>query len=306
MNHRIQMTPRNQPGRFFSVLAVLLVMGPAIFGVACGDDEDSSTGNDDEAQENQNDDNDNNDANGDDDNDEYGDPPEDPDELCEAACARIYDDEDDGGCDTLFTNEDGGAVIENTCVSWCLDDQKFRGGEWCVVTEAECTENPREMIEECLPDDYHPEPCADLGIWEFEWIEREDDALELLNDKRSEGAECGGEEYPAVDPVEVDEFLRCAARLHSDEMRQTQNLSAENEAGENTQQRIENVGFEAESTAGVVNHGGFSGQHIIGTWFGEDSDHCDTVMGADFTHVGIGNTEGGNTWWTLKMAESAQ
>ncbi len=273
------------------LLFCLFYIGAAI---GCGDDEEGANGNGEAESQDEKDDDDD-----DDDDDGPGEPPEDPQELCEVACARIYDDEEDGGCDTLFTDEGGGAVLESTCVSWCLEDDKFRGGQWCVVTEAECADDPREMIEECFPDDYHPAPCSDLGLWEFEWMEREAEAVQLLNERRTEGAECGGEQYSAVGEVEMDELLRCGARLHSAEMSETGTLSATNEAGENTADRIENVGFEAGTTGGVVNHGDYPAVHIVGSWFGEDSDHCDTVMNAEFTHVGVGNVDG---WWTLKLA----
>lgn len=285
--------------RVISMIAIVLL---ALTVPACGDDDSEGNGN----QNNDDKTNQNNNDNDNDNNNEYGDPPDDPEELCEAACAAIYDDEDDGGCDTLFTDEDGGAVIEQTCVDWCLEDDKFRGGQWCVVTQAECSDDPRDMIEECFPDDYHPEPCSELGIWELEWIERERQAVQLLNERRTDGAQCGGESYPAVDALAKDELLECAARMHSDEMAETGQLDTVNEAGENTADRIEEVGFEANATDGLVNHGALTADHVVGRWFDDDSDHCDTVMAENFDHVGIGSVEGANVWWTLKLAEAGQ
>ena len=273
--------------RLTSLFCCLLLTG----AMACGD-EDSGSDND-----NQND-NQQNEQQNDNQEDPVEEPPDDPQELCEAACGAIYGDE---GCDDFFVYEDnGGAMPESVCVERCVDDEMFRGGEWCVATEAECTDDPADMIEACFPDDYHHPNCSHLGFWPLDWERMEFLAVELVNEHRRDGLECDGSQLGPVDEVEMHDALLCAARLHSIDMVEEEFFSSTNpETGKNTADRIADSGYNAADAGGIVTSGQLTAEQLVQGW-AADSDHCSTIMGADFEHIGIGRYE--YERWTLKMA----
>ncbi len=266
--------------RLFIACSVVLLLA-----TACGDDDAEGENNENNEAENTNQE------------EPVEEPPEDPEELCEAACGAIYDED---GCDDFFVYEEGGAMPETECVDRCLNDNKFRGGEWCVATEAECTDDPYDMIEPCLPDDYHHPHCSDLGLWPREWEEMEERAVELVNEHRTDGLECDGEQLDSVDPVEMDDALRCAARLHSKDMVDSEYFSTTNpETGENTSDRIEAAGYAAGKVSGVVTSGELTAEQLVQGW-ATDSERCQTIMDEEFEHIGIGRYEFER--WTLKLA----
>ena len=224
--------------------------------------------------------------------------PEDPAERCEAACHAIYE-----GCGDMFVYDDadgGGAMVEATCVERCLEEDKFRGGEWCVATEAECESPPEKMIDACLPDDYHPPACSHLGAWSRTYVELEEQAVALINEHRTQGAQCGDVEFQPTQEVVMDERLRCAARLHSADMVERGFFGTTDPDGVGTAERIADAGFEATRSDGIVTSGQQSAEQLVGAWIA-DVEHCETIMGPDFDFIGIGRYE--LEQWTLKIAE---
>ncbi len=279
----------------------LAACGLLLTVLACSDDE--AQGNDSEAEDDVGVEADvESDANGNNGNAEPElEMPSDPAERCEAACDRVYDD-----CGELFVYRDedgGGAIPQDVCIDRCLDENKFRGGEWCVATEAECKSPPTEMIDACLPDDYHPPACSHLGAWPRHFVELEERAVELVNEHRGEGADCGGESFAPTEALVVDEILRCAARLHSMDMVDRGFFSTTNPDGDDTAQRIEEAGFDAASSSGIVTGSQLTAEQLVGDWIA-DSERCQTIMDPDFDHIGIGRYE--LEQWTLKIAEKQQ
>ncbi|HSC87747.1 MAG TPA: CAP domain-containing protein, partial [Polyangiaceae bacterium] len=62
--------------------------------------------------------------------------------------------------------------------------------------------------------------CAAVSDWPSARSEEEEQVLALVNQRRASGASCGGTAMPAVAPLTMDPYLRCAARLHSLDMAQ--------------------------------------------------------------------------------------
>ena len=283
MNGLPRKSEMHQMRRVIPVLCAALLM----WIVACGDESESEQNQNDNQASNQ---------------EPVEEPPEDPLELCKAACGRIYAD-DEEGCDTLFVQEGGGAMLESECVDMCFDDGIFRGGEWCIATEAECRDDPMEMIEPCLPDDYHHPHCSEMGLLPLEWEELEVRAVELINEHRTNGLQCPGGMMEPVEEVQMDETLRCAARLHSKDMVDSGYFSTTNpETGENTRDRIEAAGYDPDQVGGVVVSGDLTAEQYLQTLVG-DAEHCETIMNGDFEDIGVGRYEFER--WTLKMANRA-
>ncbi len=107
-------------------------------------------------------------------------------------------------------------------------------------------------------DDPGPGPVADAGAsnpdvgtpsvsycdpaedWPEAWEELELEVLRLANIRRSDGASCGnqGNHAPTV-PLELDGSLRCAARIHSQDMAERNYFSHTNPDGDEPWDRME-------------------------------------------------------------------
>ena len=56
--------------------------------------------------------------------------------------------------------------------------------------------------------------CEDVANWDPEWVQFEEEVLLLVNEFRSEPADCGVEgQFAAAPPLSMNPILRCSARL---------------------------------------------------------------------------------------------
>jgi uncharacterized protein YkwD len=215
---------------------------------------------------------------------------------CEAACDRVYQ-----GCEQVFLHDDNSAMSEPACVERCVEEDFFHGGEWCVATEAECKSQPRQMIDACVPDDYHPEACQHLGAWDHELVEAEQRVVELVNELRDAGTTCPGTgaTMPSVGPVQMDVNLQCAARLHTVGMEDTGTLSHTGEGGSSVADRVAAAGYEATRGVGEnIAQGYTTPETVVEGWRTSDTGHCENMMDADWRDIGVGMYR---LWWTQKF-----
>lgn len=226
--------------------------------------------------------------------------PEDPEELCELACRVVYADTADGGCQQVFHHDGGAAMNESGCVEHCLHEDLFREGQWCVITEAECTSHPDQMVDACLSDDYHAPACDHLGAWDSDWAATEHKVVELVNELRADGATCPstGTEMPPVGPLQMDEVLRCAARLHSKDMDERNFFAHDNPDGEGPTQRIVDAGYTGTPGGENIAFGFATAEAVVNTWMTSDSGHCENMLNGQYTDIGVGRYE---TYWTQKF-----
>lgn len=235
--------------------------------------------------------------------------PDDPEELCEAACNKVYSPD---GCEQIFLHDNGGAMSETACVEQCLDEDLFHGGEWCVASRAECQSQPSEMIDACIPDDYHVEACAHLGAWDHEVSAMEERVVEETNRVRSEGTTCVeledpndetsqliSHEMPPVGPVEMDVNLRCAARLHSVYMSEQNNLSHTGEGGSGPGDRAQAAGYSGGGVGENIAQGYSSPESVVEGWRTSETGHCRNMMTGGYSDIGVGLD--GAWWWTQKF-----
>jgi uncharacterized protein YkwD len=127
----------------------------------------------------------------------------------------------------------------------------------------------------------------------------EEQVLELVNQRRSEGANCDGTAFGPTQPLEMDTQLRCAARLHAKDMVDRDFFSHESPDGEDPWTRIENAGFEGSPSGENIAAGQGSAEAVMQTWM-ESGEHCANIMSPSATHIGVGYARGGD-WghlWT--------
>jgi uncharacterized protein YkwD len=144
------------------------------------------------------------------------------------------------------------------------------------------------------------------GYWEAESAELECQVLELVNEHRAAGADCGSYgSYGATEPLTMQDQLREAARFHSQWMAQTDTFSHDSPGGPNGDtwiERIENAGYTGYSTiAENIAAGSATAEGVVQQWM-ESDGHCSNIMEPAFNEIGVGYFYAqGNTYghyWT--------
>jgi uncharacterized protein YkwD len=146
------------------------------------------------------------------------------------------------------------------------------------------------------------------GYWEADWAVLECEVLDLVNEARSSGADCGSEgQFGSTGPVAMQHQLREAARFHSQWMGETGTFSHDSPGGPNGDtwvERIENAGYTGYSTIGEnIAAGSATAEGVMGQWMSSPG-HCANIMAPEFEDIGIGyaQVDGGyGHYWTMDL-----
>lgn len=143
------------------------------------------------------------------------------------------------------------------------------------------------------------------GYWDPEWAGLECEVLELVNQHRAAGADCGEYgSFGSTGPLAMQDQLREAARFHSQWMGDTGSFSHESPGGPNGDDwvdRIENAGYTGYTTLGEnIAAGSATAQGVIDQWMSSDP-HCANIMEPAFEDIGVGyayaeGSEYGHYW----------
>jgi uncharacterized protein YkwD len=163
-------------------------------------------------------------------------------------------------------------------------------GENCSICFEDCGEcppppPPPPPARDPVPSNAYCEPVAYFGAAA---TALEDQILVLVNQRRAAGANCGtAGSFGSRAPLTMNAALRCAARVHSLDM-DTRDYFAHNSLdGTTPWTRMTRAGY-AWSAAGENIAGGFTtAQGFVDAWMKSDG-HCANIMGANFTHIGVG------------------
>lgn len=123
--------------------------------------------------------------------------------------------------------------------------------------------------------------------------------LQLINDARIAGHNCGGSNQAATGTVVWSDVLANAAKKHSADMAQHDKLDHFGSNGSTPQTRLEAEGYEYEDFAENLAKGGATEDDVINLWL-NSSDHCKNLMKTGVTEIGVG-TKG--AYWTLILAK---
>ena len=89
--------------------------------------------------------------------------------------------------------------------------------------------------------------CDPQADWDSAWAQFEADVVVLVNERRAEGADCGGAgSFGPADPVVAEAQLRCAARLHSQDMGVNGYFDHTNLQGESPWDRVDMTDYEPD------------------------------------------------------------
>jgi len=179
-------------------------------------------------------------------------------------------------------------------------DGQATGGEDDPDAEA----SGMSMAPVATPDVPETDLCAAVANWEPEWVQFEEEVLLLVNEFRSQPADCGelGEFEPAA-PLAMNPVLRCSARLHSVDMFERDYFDHDTPDGVDPFQRMAEAGFEGSRAGENIALGQRTPEEVMQAWMDSDG-HCENIMRPEYTLIGIGYApgaaarQGKSNFWT--------
>lgn len=150
-----------------------------------------------------------------------------------------------------------------------------------------------------VPDNAY---CNPVSNWDAAWIDRELEVLDLVNQARAQGGNCGSEgNFPPSGPLSIHPALTCAARVHSKDMADNDFFSHTNLQGQGPGWRIGQAGYNGNGWGENIAAGYSSPQQVVDGWLDSDG-HCSNMLNPGFSLIGIGYAYGGGSsyghYWT--------
>lgn len=138
--------------------------------------------------------------------------------------------------------------------------------------------------------------------WLAAWIEREQQVLQLVNQARAAGADCGTEgKFGPAAPLTIEPHLHCAARAHAMDMAERDFFDHVNPDGEDPFARMEKAGYtDWMAAAENIAAGSDDAEQTVLGWLDSDG-HCANMLDPKYKDFGVGFYEGAgqyNFYWT--------
>jgi uncharacterized protein YkwD len=141
-------------------------------------------------------------------------------------------------------------------------------------------------------DDAH---CDAQAEWNTDWVAYEDEVVQLVNDYRAAGATCGTDAYGPTGPVVAESQLRCAARLHSQDMAMRGFFDHINPDGLSPWDRVDLTDYDGNASAENIAQGHPDPAAVMAGWM-DSPGHCANIMNPDNTELGVGYYGEGSLW----------
>ncbi|MEX1367988.1 MAG: CAP domain-containing protein [Nannocystaceae bacterium] len=151
------------------------------------------------------------------------------------------------------------------------------------------------------PTDVPDNPyCQEVADWNPGWVQLELDVLELVNEYRASGANCGSEgSFGPAPALTMNPALLCAARKHSKDMNDRMFFDHTNPSGESPWDRMGQAGYSYSAAGENIAGGSPDAAGTMNQWMNSDG-HCANIMNPSFEEIGVGYHPGGQ-WghlWT--------
>lgn len=141
-----------------------------------------------------------------------------------------------------------------------------------------------------VPDNAY---CSGVADWDPAWTDLENEILVIANQRRAEGANCGSEgSFGPAGPLTANPALRCAARVHSQDMVDRNFFDHTNPSGESPFQRMGEAGYQYSTAGENIAAGNSTAAATMQQWMDSDG-HCSNIMNGSFTELGVGYYPGG-------------
>jgi uncharacterized protein YkwD len=148
-----------------------------------------------------------------------------------------------------------------------------------------------------VPDN---EYCMEFAARHANGADLEQQILDIVNQRRSEGANCGSEgNFAPAGPLTMNPALRCAARKHSKQMVEEDFFDHTTPWGESPGDRIGGAGYNGFTWGENIAAGNSTAAATMDQWMNSDG-HCANIMNPDFEDIGVGYYPGGGYghYWT--------
>lgn len=125
----------------------------------------------------------------------------------------------------------------------------------------------------------------------------EQQVVDLMNQRRSQGATCGGQQFGSAGALRMNAQLRAAARDHSIDMVQRNYVDHVSPEGRTFSQRARDAGYRGQPVAENIAWGQGSPSAVMSSWMSSPG-HCRNIMRGDARDVGVGFA---SSRWTAKF-----
>jgi uncharacterized protein YkwD len=160
-----------------------------------------------------------------------------------------------------------------------------------------CTADPGDLDEQ--PPDGSTPPLSDCDAtagWPQQWRALERQVLDLVNQQRSQGADCDSEGvFEPTEPLAQNDLLDCVARAHALDMHQRDYFDHTNPDGEQPWDRMEDAGYQYAQAGENIASGSSTADAVMEQWM-TSPEHCANIMSPGFVHIGIGYQGDGRMW----------
>lgn len=128
----------------------------------------------------------------------------------------------------------------------------------------------------------------------------EAEVLRLTNSARTHGYTCRGKAMPAVPALTWNGKLGYAARAHSRDMAKRDYFSHTSKDGTDFAKRVTQTGYRWSALGENIAAGQTSPTQVVNAWLSSKEGHCENIMSASYTQLGVGYVTGGSygTYWT--------
>jgi uncharacterized protein YkwD len=134
--------------------------------------------------------------------------------------------------------------------------------------------------------------CDPVSDWSSDRQAWESRMLELFNQVRAAGANCGSNgDYSPAGPLTMEPSLRCASRVHSMDMHDRNFFDHTNPDGEGPVDRFTLADWSGGGWGENIIAGYGSAEAAFDGWMASDG-HCANIMNPGFNQVGIGYFSG--------------
>ncbi|PWJ39250.1 CAP domain-containing protein [Sediminitomix flava] len=124
--------------------------------------------------------------------------------------------------------------------------------------------------------------------------------LELVNEVRAEGCDCGGQYYPPVAPVTWNAKLAASSYKHSKDMSDHNYFSHTSLDGRSAGDRITAEGYQWRTYGENIAMGYRTPETVMAGWIASPG-HCKNLMNGNFKELGVGIY---NYYWTQNFGTS--
>ncbi len=137
--------------------------------------------------------------------------------------------------------------------------------------------------------------CDPVRDWPAAATANEAAIVRIVNEQRLAGATCGGVSRPPVPPLTAVPALRCAARVHTLDMATQDYFDHTGRDGSAPWDRMESAGYAWGQAGENIAGGNADPASTMDQWM-NSTGHCNNIMSADYTEIGVGNVESASLW----------